>query len=55
MPYVVTGSCNGCGKCCSPNVMGNPLMLNPQTGVRWFYDETAGSKEYCCRLKGANI
>ena len=54
MAYTITGNCNDCGKCCLPNIMGNPMMIDPLTGVCWFYDPTANSEKFgCCRLYDA--
>ena len=53
MLYTVTGNCNKCGKCCLPPVMGNPKMLDPKTGICWFYDPKIDYPFGHCRLKGA--
>ena len=49
----ITGSCNHCGKCCQPPIMGNPLMIDPASKVCWFYDPTTSSGKFRCRLYDA--
>ena len=53
MAWVVTGTCNRCGKCCKPPVVvDNPCCLPPEDRCRFYVETDNGQKFGHCLILG---